>query len=92
MTSEEGLAPLHAAEAVALSCKALGILDSSAPSPEAYTVRDLTEHPPLREGYSLAPRVAITQSTNTMQVTSRLTKSLERSPAMIRKSAAKLTG
>jgi len=59
LTSDEGVAPLHAAEAVALAYKALRILDSSAPKPEAYTVRDFTEAPPLIEGYSLLPRISI---------------------------------
>lgn len=57
---QEGMACLHSAEAAALAYEALGVLDSSAVQAEAYTVRDFTDQPPLRSGYSLRTRIRIT--------------------------------
>ena len=72
LTGDEGLSPLHAAESVALAYKALGVLDSAAPAAEAYTVRDFSEHPPLREGYSLRTRIAVIAGTEAALTANRL--------------------
>lgn len=76
MMADEELAPLHSAETVALAYKALGLLDTSAPSQEVYTVRDFVNDPPLREGYSLQARILLKPIVDEHKMASRIASTL----------------